>query len=160
MAITQAMTTSFKIDILSGYHNFGTAPTRATSAADTFRLALFTSSATLDATTTSYTGTVGSVLMAGEVSNSGTNYTAGGNALTISSTPTNGGSGTTAFVDFSDVTFPSSTITARGALIFNTTQANKSVAVLDFGSDKTSTGGSFTIQFPTPDSTSAIIRIV
>lgn len=152
MAITQAMTTSFKTDILSGYHNFGTAPTRATSAADTFKLALYTSAASLDATTAAYTAT-------GEISTSGTYSSAGGAVLTISQAPTNGGSGTTAFIDFADLTFTGATITARGALIYNSSQSNKSVAVLDFGSDKTTTNGSFTIQFPTPDSTSAIIRI-
>ena len=150
MAISQAMVTSFKVEILTATHNFGTAPTRATGAADVFKLALYTSSATLDATTTAYTVT-------DEVSSSGTNYTAGGLTLTVSQVPTS--TSTTAWLDFDDLTFPSATLTARGALIYNLTQSNKAVAVLDFGSDKTSTAGNFTIQFPTANSTSAILRI-
>ena len=150
MAISQAMVTSFKVEILTATHNFGTAPTRATGAADVFKLALYTSSATLSATTTAYTVT-------DEVSSSGTNYTAGGLTLTISQVPTS--TSTTAWLDFDDLTFPSATLTARGALIYNATQSNKAVAVLDFGSDKTSTAGNFTIQFPTANSTSAILRI-
>jgi len=115
-------------------------------------LALYTSSANLDATTTAYTSS-------NEVANSGT-YSAGGGTLTnVSPTTT----GTTAFTDFNDLSFTSATITARGALIYNTTPAhtftNPSVAVLDFGSDKTSTDGTFTIQFPTADASNAIIRI-
>ena len=144
MAITQAMTTSFKQQLLEGGHNFKTSG----AGGDTFNIALYTSSASLDASTTAYT-----------TSNeaSGTGYTAKGAALT-NVTPTTGG--TTAFVDFDNVTFSSSTITARGALIFNDTKSDTSVAVLDFGSDKSSTSGDFTIQFPTPDATNAIIRIV
>ena len=150
MAISQAMATSFKVEILDGIHNFGVGVVRASTAADTFKLALYTSSATLSAATTAYSAT-------DEVSSSGTNYTAGGLTLTISQVPTS--TGTTAWLDFDDLTFPSATLTARGALIYNATQSNKAVAVLDFGSDKTSTAGNFTIQFPTPNSTSAILRI-
>ncbi len=150
MAISQAMVTSFKVEILNGIHAFGSAVIRATAAPDVFKLALYTSSATLGAATTAYT-------TSDEVSSSGTNYTAGGLTLTISQAPTS--TGTTAWLDFDDLTFPSATLTARGALIYNATQSNKAVAVLDFGSDKTSTAGNFTIQFPTPNSTSAILRI-
>jgi len=139
MAITQAMCTSFKVDLLDGEHDFG---------ADTFKIALYTSSATLDATTTAYSVTN---------ETSGTGYTAGGNTLTVSTTPTS--SGTTAFISFSNTTWSTATITARGALIYNSTNANKAVAVLDFGSDKTSTAGDFTIQFPVADASNAIIRI-
>jgi hypothetical protein len=144
------MVTSFKVEILDGIHAFGSAVIRASAAPDVFKLALYTSSATLGAATTAYT-------TSDEVSSSGTNYTAGGLTLTVSQVPTS--TGTTAFLDFDDLTFPSATLTARGALIYNATQSNKAVAVLDFGSDKTSTAGNFTIQFPTPNSTSAILRI-
>ena len=148
MAITQAMCTSFKVELLNGIHAFGTTVVRAGTTADTFNLALYTSSATLDASTTAYTAT-------NEVS--GTGYTAKGAALTTVA-PTS--SGTTAFTDFNDLTFSTATITARGALIFNDTQSgDPSVAVLDFGSDKTSTAGDFTIVFPTADASNAIIRI-
>ena len=147
MAITQAMCTSFKVDLLNGIHAFGTTVARADTSADTMYMALYTSSATLDATTTAYTAT-------NEVS--GTGYTAGGQALTTVA-PTS--SGTTAYLDFNDETWTSSTITARGALIYNSTQSNKSVAVLDFGADKTSTAGDFTVVFPTADASNAIIRI-
>ena len=148
MAITQAMCTSFKTELLQGVHNFyngaggGSAGTGAT-----FKIALFTSSANLGAATTAYS-----------TSNetTGTAYNAGGNSLT-NVTPTS--SGTTAFTDFADTTWSTSTITARGALIYNSTQSNKAVAVLDFGSDKSSSSGDFTIQFPTADSSNAIIRI-
>ena len=156
MAITQAMTTSFKVEILQAVHQFGSATivsrgslTAPTS--DTYKLALYTSAATLDATTTAYSAT-------NEVGASGS-YSAGGGALTISTSPTFGGSGTTSYLSFSDLSFTTATITARGALIYNSTQSNKSVCVLDFGSDKTSTAGTFTIQFPTANNTSAIIRI-
>ena len=115
-----------------------------------FKLALYTSSATLSAATTAYTTT-------DEVSSSGTNYTAGGLTLTISQVPTS--TGTTAWLDFDDLTFPSATLTANGALIYNATQGNKAVAVLAFGADKTSTAGNFTIQFPAAASTTAILRI-
>jgi len=147
MAITQAMCTSFKVDLLNGIHAFGTTVARAGTTADTMYMALYTSSATLDDTTTAYSAT-------NEVS--GTGYVAGGQALTTVA-PTS--SGTTAYLDFNDETWTSSTITARGALIYNSTQSNKSVAVLDFGSDKTSTAGDFTVVFPTADASNAIIRI-
>jgi hypothetical protein len=150
MAITQAMATSFKVEILDGIHNFGTGVIRASTAADVFKIALFTSSATLGAATTAYTTT-------DEVSDSGTNYTAGGKTLVISQVPTS--SGTTAFLDFDDITWDSATITANGALIYNETQSNKAVAVLAFGGDKTSTAGNFTIQFPAAAASTAILRI-
>lgn len=148
MAITQAMATSFKVEILTAYHNFGTTVTRAGTGADTFKIALFTSAATLSAATTTYSTT-------NEVS--GTGYTAGGNTLTISQAPTS--TSTTAWLDFADSTWSAATITANGALIYNSTQGGRAVAVLAFGGDKTSTAGDFTIIFPTADSTNAIIRI-
>ena len=150
MAISQAMVTSFKVEILDGVHAFGSSVIRASEAPDVFMLALYTSSATLGAATTAYT-------TSDEVSSSGTNYPAGGLTLTVSQAPTS--TGTTAWLDFDDLTFASATLTARGALIYNLTQSNKAVAVLDFGGDKTSTAGNFTIQFPTANSTSAILRI-
>ena len=149
MAITQAMCTSFKVEILTAYHNFGTTVTRAGTGADTFKIALYTSAATLSASTTAYSTT-------DEVATGG-NYTAGGNTLTISQVPTS--TSTTAWLDFADTTWANATITANGALIYNSTQANRAVAVLAFGGDKTSTAGDFTIIFPTADSTNAIIRI-
>ena len=147
MAITQAMCTSFKVEILNGIHAFGTSVVRAATTADTFKIALYTSAADLSAATTAYSTT-------NEVS--GTNYSAGGNTLTTVA-PTS--SGTTAFLDFADTTWSASTITANGCLIYNDTQSDKAVAVLAFGGDKTSTAGDFTIQFPTADATNAIIRI-
>jgi hypothetical protein len=141
MAITQAMCTSFKQELLTGTHDF------TNSTGDTFKIALYTSSATLGATTTAYSAT-------NEVS--GTGYTAEGNTLT-SITPAT--SGTTAYCDFSDTTWSSATITANGALIYNSSKSDKAVAVLAFGGDKTSTNGDFTIQFPTADASNAIIRI-
>ena len=148
MPITQAMCTSFKVELLNGIHAFGTTVVRGSTTADTMYLALYTSSATLDATTTAYTAT-------NEVS--GTGYVAAGQALTAVA-PTS--SGTTAFLDFNDETWTSSTITARGALIYNDTQAgDPAVAVLDFGGDKTSTAGDFTVVFPVADASNAIIRI-
>jgi hypothetical protein len=146
MAISQAMCTSFKQQLLQAQHDF------TASTGHSFKLALYTSSATLGASTTDYT-----------TSNeaSGTGYSAGGGALT-NVTPTS--SGTTAFTDFGDLTFSSATITANGALIYNTTTGGgtgttDSVVVLAFGGDKTSTNGDFTIQFPTADASNAIIRI-
>jgi hypothetical protein len=135
------MCTSFKVELLTATHNF------TNSTGDVFKIALYTSSATLGATTTAYT-------TSNEVT--GTGYTAGGNTLT-NVTPTS--SGTTAYTDFADTTWTSSTITANGALIYNSSKSNKAVAVLAFGADKTSTSGDFTIIFPTADATSAIIRI-
>ena len=141
MAITQAMCTSFKKELLEATHDF-------TAASNVFKLALYTSSATLDASTTAYTAT-------NEVS--GTGYTAKGSFLT-SVNPTS--SGTTAFTDFNDLTFSTATITARGALIYNeAATGDPSVCVLDFGGDKTSTAGDFTISFPAADASNAIIRI-
>jgi len=146
MAITQAMCTSFKQELLQAQHDF------TASTGHSFKLALYTSSATLGASTTDYSAT-------NEVS--GTGYSAGGGALT-NVTPTT--SGTTAFTDFDDLTFSTATITANGALIYNTTTGGgsgttESVVVLAFGGDKTSTAGDFTIQFPTADASNAIIRI-
>lgn len=141
MAISQALCTSFKVELMTGTHNF------TTSTGNTFKLALYTSTATLGATTTAYSAT-------NEVT--GTGYTAGGGTLT-NVTPTS--SGTTAFTDFADLTFSTVTITANGCLIYNSTNSNKAVAVLAFGSDKTATAGNFTIVFPTADATNAIIRI-
>lgn len=146
MAISQAMCTSFKVQLLSGAQNFNTGTTKV------YKIALFTSSATLGAATTTYSGST-----TGEVANGG-GYTTGGNTLTVSQIPTNGGSGTTAFIDFADTTWSNATITARGALIYNSTD-DTAVAALDFGSDKSSTSGDFTIIFPTADATNAIIRI-
>jgi hypothetical protein len=157
MAITQAMCTSFKAQLLLGAHDFRPS---AQAGADTFKLALYTSSASLDASTTTYTGT-------GEA----TGVTTGGLALTnigVGATNINATAGT-GFTDFADLTFSNVTTTARGALIYNTTPStndnanvaltNAAVCVLDFGSDKTSTAGDFTIIFPAFDATSAIIRI-
>jgi len=142
MAISQAMCTSFKSELLTAEHDF------TNTTGNTFRIALYTSSATLGATTTAYSAT-------NEVS--GTGYTAAGEALT-NVTPTT--SGTTAYTDFADVTWSSATITANGALIYNDSHASDAaVCVLAFGGDKTSTNGDFTIQFPTADASNAIIRI-
>jgi hypothetical protein len=137
------MCTSFKVGILSADFDFDTGTTQV------FKIALFTSAATLSAATTAYS-------TSNEVS--GTGYSAGGNILTVSQVPTS--SGTTAFIDFADTTWSTATITARGALIYlaNGT-TNPAVAVLDFGGDKTSTAGNFTIQFPAADATNAILRI-
>ena len=156
MPITQAMCTSFKAEILLAVHDF-----RPTGG-DTFKIALYTSSATIDANTTAYSA-------ADEVT--GTNYTAGGGSLTNLGvvTSNNTASTGTGYTDFSDFTWSNATITARGALIYNntpsansnanTTLTNAAVCALDFGSDKTSTAGDFTIVFPTASNTAAIIRI-
>jgi len=136
------MCTSFKTQLLTGTHNF------TNTSGNVFKLALYTNSATLNASTTAYA-------TSNEVAN-GNGYTTGGATLT-SVTPTS--SGTTAFCDFSDVTFSSSTITARGALIYNDTQGDKSVLVLDFGADKSSSSGDFVIVMPAADASNAIIRI-
>ena len=140
MAITNSICTSFKQELLVGTHNF-------TNGGNTFNLALYTSSATLGASTTAYVTT-------GE--STGTNYSARGAALT-NVTPVT--SGTTAIVDFADLTFGTATVTARGALIFNTSATDKAVCALDFGGDKTSTAGNFTVVFPSPTATGAIIRL-
>ena len=142
MAITNAMCTSFKAELMQALHNF------TASTGNTFKLALYTSSATLGAGTTAYSST-------NEVAASGT-YSAGGGTLT-NITPTT--SGTTGLTDFGDLTFTSATITARGALIYNSTNANRAVCALDFGADKTSTAGDFVIIFPAADASNAIIRI-
>lgn len=141
MAITQAMCTSFKKELLEAVHNF------KNSGGDTFKIALYTSSASLDASTTAYS-------TSNEIS--GTGYTAGGNTLTRVDPSS---SGTTGFTDFSDTTWSSASITARGALIYNDSDSDKAVAVLDFGADKTASGGDFTITFPAADASNAIIRI-
>lgn len=150
MAIQQTATTSFKIELMQGVHNFG--PTSP----DSFWIALYTSAATINASTTAY-----STGLTGQVAN-GNGYTTGGQLLTISQTPiaSNNSSGVpTAYVSFANVSWPNATFTARGALIYNATESNKSVAVLDFGADKIITGDTFTITFPTPDANSAIVRI-
>jgi len=137
------MCTSFKKAVLDGEMDF------SSDTAQTFKIALFTSDATLSAATTAYS-------TSNEVS--GTGYTAGGETLTIATNPTT--SSTTAYLDFDDVTWSSATITARGALIYKADgSGNPAVAVLDFGADKTSTAGDFTVQFPTADASNAIIRI-
>ena len=142
MAITQTLCTSFKVALLNGEMDF------SADTSQTFKLTLFTSSATLDATTTAYSTT-------NEVS--GTGYTAGGNTLTIAANPAS--SGTTAFLDFADTTFASSSITARGALIYKSGGGDPAIAVIDFGEDKQTSSADFVIQFPTADKTNAIIRI-
>lgn len=144
MAITTAMCTSFKVELLKGVHNF-TATT-----GNEFKMALYTSSASLDAATTAYSAT-------NEVSNSGTNYTAGGNVID-QVTPT--ASGTTALVDFADESWASASFTANGAMIYNNTAAgDPAVCILAFGADKTVSSGTFTVQFPTADASNAILRI-
>ena len=141
MAITSTLTTSFKKALLEATHNF------SASGGTSFKLALFTSSASLGESTTAYS-----------TSNeaSGTNYTAGGGALT-NVAPTS--SGTTGFTDFADLTFSNATVTARGCLIYNDTNSDRAVASIDFGGDKTSTAGDFTIVFPAAAADTAIIRI-
>jgi len=149
MAIAQAMCTAFKKELMLGTHNFATN-------GNAFKIALYaeggggksSTTATLGAATTTYTTT-------GEVANSGS-YAAGGGTLTKVAPST---SGTTALTDFADISFTTATITAMGALIYNDTNGDKAVAVLDFSSNKTSTSGTFTIQFPTADASNAIIRI-
>lgn len=149
MSILQTATTSFKVELLQAVHNFG--PTSA----NTFKIALYTAAANLGQGTTVYTTT-------GEVSNSGTGYTAGGNVLVISTAPTSGNNSAnipTAYISFNTSTWTNATFTCRGALIYNATQGNKSVAVLDFGSDKVVSNDTFQISFPTADANSAIVRI-
>ena len=137
MAITQAISTSFKAEVLQGVHD----------SADTYKIALYTSAATLNATTTEYNAT-------NEVSGAG--YTAGGATLAGYAVTT---SVTTAILDFNDVSWENATITARGALIYNSSKSNKAVYVLDFGSDITSTNGTFAITLPTPDAANGLIRL-
>jgi hypothetical protein len=156
MAITQAMCTSFKAELMLGVHDF------RDGSGDTFKIALYLSTADLDANTTAYTATNEA---------SGTNYTGGGEDLTntgVAATNINANTGT-GFTDFSDAVFTNVNVTARGALIYNSTPSangtantaltNAAVCVLDFGSDKTATDGDFTIIFPTNDASNAIIRI-
>lgn len=138
MPIAQAMCTSFKAELFGGIHDLDT---------DVIKIALYTSAANLGAGTTVYSAS-------NEVIGAG--YTAGGNTLTGA---TISSSGTTGFADFSDTSWTSATITARGALIYNSSKANRAIAVLDFGSDRISTTGTFTIQFPAPTATDAILRI-
>ena len=140
MAITQAMATSFKVQLLEGQHNFS---------ANTFKLALYTSSATLNENTTAYS-------TSNEVASAG-NYSAGGNTLSVSVTPTN--TGNVAFISFTNSSWANATITANGALIYNANLAHAAVAVLAFGGDKTSTNGTFAVNFPTADASNAIIRL-
>ena len=148
MSIQQTATTSFKVQLLQAVHNFG--PTTP----NTFKIALYTGAANVGATTTAYT-TSGEVV--------GTGYTAGGNTLSISVSPTSGNNSSqvpTAFVSFSNTTWTNATFTCRGALIYNSSVAgNPSVAVLDFGSDKTVSNDTFQIIFPTPDANNAVVRI-
>ena len=147
MAISQTATTSFKVELLQAVHNFG--PTSP----NTFYIALYTSAATIGPSTTVYT-TSNEVV--------GTGYVAGGKELTISTSPTygtNSGGTTTAYISFATVTWPNATFTVRGALIYNVTQGNKSVSVLDFGSDKVLNDDTLQVIFPTPDANSAIVRI-
>lgn len=145
MSITQTLTTNFKVELLQGLHNFG--PTSP----NTFKIALYTSTASLSATTTAYFST-------GEVI--GTGYTAGGNILTVNVTPTSGSSsGTVAYLGFLDANWSLATFTAAGALIYNATNGNRAVAVLSFGGNKTVSNGVFTVQFPAAGPTTAIVRI-
>lgn len=147
MSILQTVTTSCKIQLLQAVHNFG--PTSP----DTFKIALYTGNADINAATTVYTTT-------NEVSGSG--YIAGGNTLVISQYPTSGNNQyavPTAYISFSNTSWANATFTARAALIYNSTQGNKSIAVLDFGADKTVSNDTFQIIFPTPDANSAIVRI-
>jgi hypothetical protein len=148
MSIQQTATTSFKVELLQAIHNFG--PTTP----NTFKVALYTAASNIGPTTTIYT-TIGEVP-------SGGGYTTGGNTLTISVSPTSGNNSSsvpTAYISFNNSTWTNATFTCRGALVYNVTQGNKSVAVLDFGSDKTVNNDTFQIIFPTPDANSAIVRI-
>jgi len=147
MSLSQTATTSFKVELLQAVHNFG--PTSP----DTFKIALYTANANLNAATTVYT-------TSDEVT--GTGYTAGGKTLSISVSPTSGNNLSnvpTAYVSFSNISWTGATFTARGALIYNSSEGNKSVAVLDFGSDKTVNNDTFQVIFPVPDANSAIVRI-
>ena len=140
MAITQGICNSFKEELLDGIHNFNTG-------GDTFKIALFTNAASIGPTTTQYTS-------GSEVSGAG--YTAGGLNLTGQSTTLSGG---TAFVDFADAQWAGATFTARGAMIYNSSKANRAIMILDFGSDKVAAGSTFTVQFPSADVTNAILRL-
>ena len=150
MAITQAMCTSFKKELLEGTHNF------KNSGGGTFKLALFAEGSGGKSSTTATLGAGTTALVTtGEVASSGS-YTTGGGTLTRVDPSS---SGTTGFTDFADISFTTATITAMGALIYNSSASNKAVCVLDFSSNKTSTAGTFTIAFPTADASNAIIRI-
>lgn len=145
--ILQTATTSFKVELLQGVHNFG--PTSP----DTFKIALYTATANLGPDTTAY-GAGGEVVGAG--------YVAGGNTLSVSVSPTAGNNSSntpTAYIGFATTSWAGASFTARAALIYNASQGNKSVAVLDFGSDKTASNNTFLINFPTADANSAIVRI-
>ena len=147
MSILQTATTSFKVQLLQAVHNFG--PTSP----DTYKIALYTAAADINADTTIYT-------TSNEVS--GTGYTAGGNTLAISVSPTSGNNSAsvpTAYISFVNSSWANATFTCRAALIYNSTEGTKSVAVLDFGADKTVANDTFTVIFPTPDANSAIVRI-
>jgi hypothetical protein len=147
MAVQQTATTSFKVELLQAIHNFG--PTTP----NTFKVALYTAAANIGPATTVYSST-------NEVTGAG--YTAGGNTLVISVSPTSGNNSSnipTAYISFNNSTWTNATFTCRGALVYNSTQGNKSVAVLDFGSDKTVNNDTFQVIFPTPDANSAIVRI-
>ena len=147
MTIAQSMCTSFKQELLDGIHAFGTTVARANTLPDTFKIALYTANANISSATTVYTTD-------GEVSGGG--YVAGGITLTVSQSPVS--DGTTAYLSFNNAVWSSVSFTARAALIYNSTQGNKAVAILDFGSDKTA-GPNFTIEFPTANASNAIIRI-
>ena len=142
MAITQAVANSFKQQILQSQHNF----TQTTG--NVFKLALYTSAATLDSSTTIYTST-------NEVANTGQYTTGGGTLVNITPFVSSG----VACVDFNDLSFTGVTLTARGCLIYNTSSTNAAVCVLDFGADKTATSGTFTIQFPANTTSAALLRI-
>ena len=147
MSILQTATTSFKVELLQAVHNFG--PTSP----NTFKLALYTAAADIGYTTTVYTTTNEVV---------GTGYTAGGNTLVISTSPTSGNNTAnipTAYISFNNSSWTNATFTARAALVYNSSQGNKAVAILDFGSDKTVNNDTFQVIFPTPDANSAIVRI-
>jgi hypothetical protein len=150
VALSQTLATSFKVEILDGIHNFGIGVIRATTAADTFKIALYTTLATLNSTTTVYT-------TQDEVT--GTGYVAGGNTLVISQAPTSTNTETVAWLNFENSSWANATFSADGALIYNSTQGNKAVAVLNFGSTKTTTNQTFTVTFPASTSSAAIIRI-
>ncbi len=150
MAIEQTLATSFKVEILDGIHNFGVGVVRASTAADTFKIALYTATASLDDTTTIYSTT-------DEIT--GTGYTAGGNTLVISQAPTSTNTESVAWLNFTDTSWPSSTFSTAGALIYNSTQGNKAVAILSFGGTKTTANQTFTVTFPASSSSAALIRI-
>jgi hypothetical protein len=148
MSIQQTATTSFKVELLQAVHNFG--PTSP----NTFKIALYTAEASLGPTTTVYTTT-------NEIT--GTGYVAGGNTLVINPTPTSGDNSSgvpTAYISFNNSTWANASFTARGALIYNSTQGNKSVAVLDFGADKTAVNTTFTVTFPVATANDAIVRVL